>query len=415
MFAGSLFPWLINFLSHSTSFNPYEIDYNVYALAITSPFFAYAMFRSRMLDLVPVAHDRVFDSISDSVFVVDSNGRIADINHAACMMKGISLSVIGRNIQDGLPHWPRLVGIIERDEYGDHEVYDGPSGEEKWFMTNLSPFLDRNGQSIGQILILRDISDKKRLEIQIFENEKRLKTDIMKVRNLQAGFLPDFSKITGYDIGRIFIPVDELSGDFFDGFHIDRDIYQIILCDVIDHGILPAFIGMEIRSMFRAMSEPGIKPSELIARVNAKLLDDLASIYLFATVAVCQINLKSGQITIASGGHPPAFVYSAEHRTIRILNNTGSLIGLRLSKLYTDIVIDLKMHDILLLYTDGIYEAINEKTKDFFGTERMQSDLMANAGCSSMEILNSIVANVYSFIDYCRISDDMTMICIKKN
>ena len=414
MFAGSLFPWLINFLSHNTSLNPYEIDYNVYALAITSPFFAVAMFRSRMLDLAPVAHDRVFDSMTDSVFVVDDYGRIADINHAARMMKGISPAVIGSKLQDGLSHWPELVLIFERNEYGDHEVHTGPTGEEKWFMTNLSPFLDRNGQSIGQILIIRDISDKKYLEIKIFENEKRLKNDIMKVRNLQASILPDFSKIAGYDIGRIFIPVDELSGDFFDGFSIDNDIYQIILCDVIDHGITSAFIGMEIRSMFRAMSEPGIKPSELIARVNTKLVEDFSSLSLFATVAVCQIDLRSGQIIHSAGGHPPAFLYSAEERTINVMKKTGALIGLMPSKIYTDIVIDMRIHDILLLYTDGVYEAIIEETKDFYGTERMQSDLIANAGCSSTDILNSIIASVYSYTDYGKIMDDMTMVCIKK-
>ena len=414
IFTGSLFPWIVNFLSHSTTINPYEIDYNVYALAITSPFFAVAMFRSRILNLVPVAHDRVFDSMNESVFVVDNYGRIADINHAACSTVGITLSVIGRKIRDGLSHWPELIGILEKNEYGSFEVNADPSGEGKWFMANLSSLLDRNGQAIGKILIMSDISDKKVLEITIFENEKRLQADVMKVRDLQRIMMPDFSVVTGFDIGRVYRPVDELSGDFIDGFFIDVDLYQIVVCDVIDHGILPAFIGMEIRSMFRAMSEPGIMPSELISRVNIKLLEDFSELIIYATVAICQINIRNGQIIIAAAGHPPSFIYSAEEKKAEYVKTRGSLLGFRSSKPYENIVLDMGIHDIILLYTDGISEAMNIETNELYGTGQMKTDLVAHAGYPSKNIINSIMENVLNFTDVYKITDDMTMVCIKR-
>ncbi|MDA3810225.1 MAG: SpoIIE family protein phosphatase, partial [Spirochaetaceae bacterium] len=414
MFIGSLFPWVINFLSHSITLNPYQIDYNVYALAVTSPFFAVAMFKTHMLDLAPVAHDRVFDSMTESVLVVDNHGRIADINHAACTMLGISLSVVGQNLQDGLSHWPDLIGIFEKNECGAFEVNIAASDEDKWLITNLSPLLDKNNHSIGQILIMNDISDKKSLEIKIFENEKRLKNDVMKIRNLQGLMMPDFSAISGFDIDSIFYPVDELSGDFFDGFFLEEDIYQIIICDVVGHGILPAFIGMEIRSMFRAISKPGIMPSELISKVNIKMFDDSREMSMLATAMVCQINITTGQITTASGGHPHSFLYRAVEKKADIVKTSGSILGMLTLKPYSDIVIEMKTNDILLLYTDGISEAMHPETKEFYGTVQMQKDLVKYSENLPKEIAHSITKNALEFSETNKVTDDMTIVCIKK-
>jgi sigma-B regulation protein RsbU (phosphoserine phosphatase) len=252
------------------------------------------------------------------------------------------------------------------------------------------------------------------MEIAIHDSEKRLRGELANVRNIQAAMLPDFSRVTGYDIASIFLPAEDLSGDFFDGYFIDEDVFQIVICDVMHHGMTSAYLGMEIRSLFRAYSGPEISPSRAIESVNRKLCEDFSEIMYYATVAVCQIRIAEGILVYSSGGHPPSLYLPAGENEIRETGFTGALIGLRKGNVYEEITVEMNAGDSILLYTDGVTETRQSGNGDMFGRTRLGERFIAVAGETSREIIHGLLENVFEFSDFSSLEDDMTMICIKR-
>ncbi len=242
----------------------------------------------------------------------------------------------------------------------------------------------------------------------------RFHGELSKVREIQASFQPMFHSISGFDIASSILPAEELSGDFLDGYFIDDGLYQIILCDVSGHGIASAYIGVEIRCAFRIFSQEKLSPSDLIDRTNRHLINEKNKANFFATVLVCQIDLMTSTITLSSAGHPPAFHYDSVSGETTGIICRGTLMGFTTEKIYSDVRIDIKKGDALLLYSDGITEALSEDSSSMYDEVRLKNTIKENVNGSSLELVHSIVESVYTFSNYNVLEDDMTLLSIKK-
>ncbi|MCP4129439.1 MAG: SpoIIE family protein phosphatase [bacterium] len=247
------------------------------------------------------------------------------------------------------------------------------------------------------------------------KQSRRIRSEISKVRQIQASFAPRFDGLKDYfDISTLYLPVDDLSGDFYDGFFLNDELYQLILCDVSGHGIASSYVGNQIRSIFRTTSLEETVPSKLIFDVNNILVEDLWKTSYFGTVIVCQLEVSTGKLIFSSGGHPTAIYYHAAKDECSFLNTTGALIGVAEERDYKDITLQMEKGDILLLYTDGITEALADDGKTMYDIERLTECFLKNIHKGSMEIIHSIVDSLYEFIDYAMLDDDITLICVKK-
>jgi len=243
---------------------------------------------------------------------------------------------------------------------------------------------------------------------------ERYKAEIAKVRKIQAAALPDFTRVGGYDIAYTFLPAEDISGDFFDGFFLDESTYQIVLCDVSGHGMASSYVGNEIRSLFRSVSRPELFPADTLAEVNKLLFMDIAEINYFGTAIVCRFDLLSGDIVFASAGHPPVVVYQEHDESHALYESTGPLIGFFESASFKQVVLHPSQGDCILLYTDGITETISPITGELFGERRLVKYFSDSATLQPREIIQEIIGNVYEFAEFTNQSDDITMICIKK-
>lgn len=243
------------------------------------------------------------------------------------------------------------------------------------------------------------------------------KREIARVREIQASLLPDFKNLAGFDIDSTFLPASDISGDFFDGFYISSDIYQIILCDVSGHGMASAYVGNEIRTIFRLYSLPERPMEETVGLVNGILIRELGALYYFCTAIICRIDTTTGVISYLNAGHPPAIIYRAGSGENVILEDSGALIGLFESDEYHTEELVLDPGDYLLFYTDGITEAMDLELmsdKGIFGLDRIVCSVRENAGATSRDMLLSLVSSVYEFTDFSEQLDDMTAICLRK-
>jgi PAS domain S-box-containing protein len=407
---GSLVPWTA-FIVYITGNSPWDLDLNPFSFTFAGIILWWGLFRYRLIDISPVAHNTLFKSMLEGVLVIDLHGRVVEANPAAKKIFGPGVDFTGMRVEDALKDCPEA---LKQDAPASGQSLEYRQGA-RWLEVYLSALQGRRGQTLGRLVTFRDITDKKELELLVEKNIERLKEEINRVRSMQAAMMPDFSRVEGYDIGSMFLPMDELSGDFIDGYMIDDTTLQVVVCDVMGHGIASAYVGMEIRSLFRAFSTHLLPPSQLITRVNDKLVEDLRDIYYFATVVICQLNIKSGEVVYSSGGHMPSLLYISAGTRLDELGERSPMIGMQFpDKKYGDIRHVLGVDDCLMIYTDGVVEGLNSGLKQIYGIERLKSDLLYNAMYSSKDIMFSVISNLFAFMDYEKPQDDITIVCLKR-
>jgi phosphoserine phosphatase RsbU/P len=277
------------------------------------------------------------------------------------------------------------------------------------------PFAEGSKQLISLYLDFININGSEIESRQFLVAEvKKERKELSKVRSLQVLLLPDFKEIERYDIASTFIPMDEISGDFFDAFYINEYTYQIVLCDVAGHGMASSYIGSSIRSLIRSVDNAGLSPAQIIEQLNESVVKNLSNTYYFSSLVLCSLNLDTDEITIVSAGHPPCFYYNAEHRQYEKIEKTGPLIGLIGGSKYDEHKITIKHGDCLFLYTDGITEAQTRAGSDLYGENRLFSFFRDLNDLPSIEIVHAVVGSVYEYTGYESLNDDVTAICIKK-
>ncbi len=132
--------------------------------------FAWTIFRRRMLDIVPVARDKVIESMSDSLIVLDSHENIVDINLSALQLLGAESSqIIGKPAAQVFHRWHEVVEQYRGQAYTECDMMLPVDGLDRWFDLRASPLIDRHGRSNGRMIILRDITLRKQTEDQLRE------------------------------------------------------------------------------------------------------------------------------------------------------------------------------------------------------------------------------------------------------
>jgi PAS domain S-box-containing protein len=157
---------------------PY-LDLTSVAFTVSALLFAWALFRYRLLDVVPVARDAVIASMTDVVVVIDLQNRIVDVNPAGQKALGHSAAeIIGQPVERVLANWSDLVErYIEMPEVHEEIVLPAASGDDQgqiYFDLRVTPISDRNGRLTGRLIVLRDITQG-RLAESLSDSEKRMR------------------------------------------------------------------------------------------------------------------------------------------------------------------------------------------------------------------------------------------------
>jgi len=156
---------------------PVLIDLTPFAFTVTGMGMAYALFRHRLLDIAPLARDIVIDGMKDGMIVLDANRRIVDINPAAQNILGLSGEgqPIGKSMAEVLNKWPQLIERYRNIFEADDEITLGEGDAQRWYELNLSTLRDENKLLIGQLITIRDITQRKLAESLVQESEARFR------------------------------------------------------------------------------------------------------------------------------------------------------------------------------------------------------------------------------------------------
>lgn len=230
---------------------------------------------------------------------------------------------------------------------------------------------------------------------------------------IQASFLPDkIRQYEGWDIEAIWQPVRNVAGDFYDFSDLDDGRLAIVIADVSGKGIPAAlFMALSVTVLRFGMSL-NLPPDEVTRRSNELIIADQRS-RMFATTFVAYLDLQTGEMQFASGGHNPALLYRAQTQTCEYLDASGVAIGIFKEAEYSLQTAQLSYGDVLMLYTDGITEVINDDEEEF-GEDRLEALLKAHADRPAQEVSDIVLQEIAAFSQNRDPFDDATLVVVKR-
>jgi sigma-B regulation protein RsbU (phosphoserine phosphatase) len=207
------------------------------------------------------------------------------------------------------------------------------------------------------------------------------------------------------------IPAHYLGGDYYDFIYDkSKQKYWIFTGDVMGKGI-PAFAKMAmLRTAIRTLAPHSKSPAKLLKRVNRTLYNDLKLLRSFATLFCGMYDLAENKFLYASAGHPPA-VLKRVNQPAEHLKGKGIAIGFLPEHSFKEFELTFNPNDYILVFTDGITEAMNEK-REQFGKQRMLD--VVNQHSDYQTIIPKITDHVLTHSNH-KQRDDITMLTIKRN
>lgn len=262
---------------------------------------------------------------------------------------------------------------------------------------------------IAQQAALAIQSDRLQGEMVVRE---RLETEVKLAREIQSAFIPQvLPHFAGWELAGRWETARQVGGDFYDVIELPDNRVGLFIGDVADKGMPAALFMALTRTLVRAAVIQTSSPAEALRRVNDLLIPD-TSLGMFVTAAYGVLDLSTGDFTYANAGHnSPLWVRA--NGAIEPLTRTGIALGIIEGNEITERTIHLDRGDAVLLYTDGITEAFSPSDA-MFGEEALLDAIRSAAGREATALLDAIESRVNEFTQSQPLSDDRTMLVVKR-
>ena len=247
--------------------------------------------------------------------------------------------------------------------------------------------------------------------------KKRLDHDLEIARDIQRILLPAESpKINGFEISGMNIPARQVSGDYFDYIKVDDERLGVAIADVSGKGVPASLIMAICRSVLRSQAIGNPSPADVLQKVNRQLYPDIKE-DMFISMAYLVLDHERNGVTLARAGHDAPLIYKRDSQSITPLKTPGMVVGIDsgdvFDRLTTDVSVPLEPDDCILLYTDGITEALDSEGNEF-GLERTIAAMRESATQGAQAIVARLIDDLRNFVGSTPQNDDITLIAIRK-
>lgn len=233
--------------------------------------------------------------------------------------------------------------------------------------------------------------------------------ELQQAREIQQQLLPkEFPQLADFVITGVWEPAKLVGGDYYDVIRLSKDKLGICIADVVGKGISAALLMANVQASVRAFASDVVSPSYVCSRVNSVLCSNIAS-GKFVTLFYAVLDASTRILQYTNAGHPRPILIDGSGRATH-LEKHGALLGVFPNWKYEDSIIELRPGDLLLLFTDGITEAMSPGNEEF-GEGRLLTAVTSVADQSIENLQSHILEQVKSFCNS-RMSDDATLILL---
>ena len=290
----------------------------------------------------------------------------------------------------------RLIGVIQVLNKKDQEVFN-----------------ESDESLLGGLSAHITVALERARLIEAYVEKERMEEALKLAHDIQMSMLPKifppFPERHEFDIFASIAPAKEVGGDFYDFFFIDDDHLCFAIGDVSGKGV-PASLFMAVtKTLFRATAGRGGTPGEILARLNAEICGDNESC-MFVTLFCAILNIRTGQVDYSNGGH--SLPYHLHHGGVSpLVNFGGRALGLVEQSPYASGRMVLGPGEALLLYTDGVTEAMDPNERPY--SDRRLAGFLASNRCSSpRQIIGDLVNDVRQYAGGAPQWDDITLLAL---
>lgn len=260
--------------------------------------------------------------------------------------------------------------------------------------------------ALANAIIQQEASDKRRMD-----EEMRSASEVQRI------LLPSKAPELGdYIIAASNLPAKVLSGDYYDFIPLDENHMGIVIADVSGKGFPASLVMATCRALLRGQAVGELSPTGALTKVNRMLFGDIRE-DMFISLAYCVLDKNESKITMSRAGHDAPLHYSRRTGEVTPLKSPGLALGIDGGRVFErvtkDFTFDMEPGDCLLLYTDGVNEAVNAEGEEF-GLDRLYDVFRNTAPSGAHAILAAFSKAVADFVGGSPQSDDITIIAVEK-
>jgi sigma-B regulation protein RsbU (phosphoserine phosphatase) len=252
----------------------------------------------------------------------------------------------------------------------------------------------------------------KKANSDLYRANQQIKRELEAAKKIQQFIIPeDFSFIDYPEISGLYLPIEDIGGDFFDCYRLDDNRSAFLIADVTGHGI-PAALTMTMSKMlFNIYSLKFASTSELMKEVNRQLKGILLDMqYITAFYMIYDNSEKT--LAFSNAGHTRTLFYKSSTSQVIALDSFGWFLGISDNTDYEEKKINVNPGDRLILYTDGITEAKNRNGEEL-GEIGLARFIKNNRNLQGKSFCSSLIDMINKYTEKAEINDDIAFLNIE--
>ena len=388
------------------------------------------------------------ETIPQNIFRKDLQGRYTFVNRQFCKTLGKTREeVLGKTIADFLPE-----AIATEREGDDRKVIETRkpfeaveesrfSGERGYIQVVKLPILDAAGEVIGLQGMFWDITAQKmaaerirkantelaRSRKELHLKNLELEDDLKMAREIQITMLPQqypsFPRTatpeeSAFHFTHRYLPTGTVGGDFFTVSALSDEEASVFICDVAGHGVRSSLVTAMIRALLEELKPLAHDPGQFFTKLNRDLHAILkhAGTPMLTTGFYLVANWKTGIVRYTNAGHPKPLLVRRNRKVVEPLANLGGksqpALGLFEEAIYQTSEVKISAHDLVMLFTDGLYE-VQDEEHELYSQSMLVTDVEKRAQLSASDLFDQLIERMQRFSTDGKFSDDVCLVAIE--
>lgn len=249
--------------------------------------------------------------------------------------------------------------------------------------------------------------------------QERIQREMQVAQEIQQTLLPrNVPELEGFELGYLYRAAKEVGGDYFDFIGVDERTVGVVVADVSGKGVPGSLVMTMIRTALRMEARGNRSASDVMSKMNSFVTEDMKK-GMFVTMFYVVLDSVNRAVSYASAGHNPMILYRGGQDATYFLKPKGIPVGINapdqdlFRKTISVEKLTLRQDDMLVIYTDGITEAMNP-AREQFGEGRLLAAIKRYGHLTAQEFAEALNQEIHEFTAGALQNDDITLVAIKE-